>query len=513
MADTHHKHDKALDALGEAGRVDMTDEQSRAVCRKIDKHILPPLMWVYFLQILDKSCVGYGAAFGLKTEAHLKGNEYSLISSSGYWAQLALCCGPTAWLIVKFPTNKLMSVCIMCWGISMIGLAFSRSYGPLLANRFLLGMFEAVNIPLFTVITTTWYRRREQPLRVAAWYGTNGVASMLGSLLTFGLSFIKSPHLFVYQILFLTVGLATVVTAPLIYFYLDNNPAQAYFLTPEERAWAIERLRDNNTGVETKEVKWSQVLDTFTSPAIYLYFIITFCVNTGASVTNTFGPLIIQNLGGFNSRQTILLNIPFGFVQTAVCFAGCILAARFGYKGIVLIAFMLPCILGSGLLYGLGREKSLIGPLLFGYYCIGFLFGGNPLIFSWLAANTGGHTKKSLAISMCNAGSAVGNIVGPLLFQSKDAPVYHPGLGAVLGIFVACACISGLLMGLFRILNRQKEKTRVAHGKPAKIANSSMDKHYKAASNDQVDSEGNRLGQQAFADMTDRENDEFVYTY
>lgn len=32
----------------------------------------------------------------------------------------------------------------------MIGLAFSKSFGPLLANRFLLGMFEAVNIPLFS---------------------------------------------------------------------------------------------------------------------------------------------------------------------------------------------------------------------------------------------------------------------------------------------------------------------------------------------------------------------------
>ena len=49
---------------------------------------MPPLMWsvlpntpssdasidamvvrVYFLQILDKSCVGYGATFGLQTEA------------------------------------------------------------------------------------------------------------------------------------------------------------------------------------------------------------------------------------------------------------------------------------------------------------------------------------------------------------------------------------------------------------------------------------------------------------
>jgi hypothetical protein len=60
----------------------------------------------------------------------------------------------------------------------------------------------------------TWYRRREQPIRIAVWYGTNGVASMLGSLLAYGLSFIVSPVLYVYQIMFLTVGLATVITAP-----------------------------------------------------------------------------------------------------------------------------------------------------------------------------------------------------------------------------------------------------------------------------------------------------------
>ena len=36
-----------------------------------------------------------------------------------------------------------------------------------------------------------------------------------------------------------------------IWFYLDNNPAVARFLTPEERRWAVERLRSNNTGVET----------------------------------------------------------------------------------------------------------------------------------------------------------------------------------------------------------------------------------------------------------------------
>lgn len=465
---------------------------------------MPILMWVYFLQILDKSCVGYGATFGMREEAHLSKGDYTLVSSAGYWAQLALCCGPTAFMIVKIPTRILLSTCLGCWGISMIGLAFSKSFGPLLANRFLLGLFESIAIPLFTVITATWYRRHEQPLRVAMWYGTNGIASILGSLLAWALSFATKSHLYVYQILFLTVGLATVVTVPILYWRLDNNPAEARFLTPQERKWAVERLRDNNTGVETKEFKWAHVLETFTSPPIYFFFCITFCVNLGASVTNTFGPLIIKGFG-FNSRQTMLLNMPFGFVQTCVCFAGCLLAARFGYKGLVLIGFMIPCVIGSGLLYGLGRAKKDYGPLLFGYYLIAFLFGGNPLIFSWLAGNTAGHTKKSLAISLCNAGSAVGNIVGPFLFKKGD-PVFKEGLGGVLGIFVACMCLCGGLMFVLLIMNRRKEKVRVANGKPAKIQDMSMEKTYRQG-------EDTQLGQHAFEDLTDRQNDEFVYTY
>jgi hypothetical protein len=44
-------------------------------------------MWVYFLQILDKTVVGYAAIFGMRTDAKLVGNQYSLIGSSGYWAQ------------------------------------------------------------------------------------------------------------------------------------------------------------------------------------------------------------------------------------------------------------------------------------------------------------------------------------------------------------------------------------------------------------------------------------------
>jgi hypothetical protein len=41
----HHHHDAALDILG-SDRVEMTEIQSRYVCRKIDKNILPWLLLV-----------------------------------------------------------------------------------------------------------------------------------------------------------------------------------------------------------------------------------------------------------------------------------------------------------------------------------------------------------------------------------------------------------------------------------------------------------------------------------
>lgn len=37
--------------------------------------------------------------------------------------------------------------------------------------RFFLGMLEAGILPACIVITAEWYRREEQPLRTALWYG------------------------------------------------------------------------------------------------------------------------------------------------------------------------------------------------------------------------------------------------------------------------------------------------------------------------------------------------------
>jgi hypothetical protein len=69
-----------------------------------------------------------------------------------------------------------------------------------------------------------------------------------------------------------------------------------------------------------------------------------------------------------------------------------------------------------------------------------------------------------------------------------------------------CELTSSVLIFILIWMNKSHEKRRVALGKPAKMVNSSMDAKYKA--DDQVGQDGRMLGEQAFSDLTDKQNDE-----
>lgn len=105
----------------------------------------------------------------------------------------------SSFLIVKVPHRILMPSLCLGWGIAQASMAACHSYGDLLAARFFLGLFEAGCLPLFSIITSQWYRRAEQPIRVAAWYGMNGLATIAASALSYGLGHIPSSTLESWQ--------------------------------------------------------------------------------------------------------------------------------------------------------------------------------------------------------------------------------------------------------------------------------------------------------------------------
>ncbi|KAK4188930.1 major facilitator superfamily domain-containing protein [Podospora australis] len=507
----YQQSDDIQDAVMGNHRVVVTEGDNKRIRQKTDKVILVILVWVYFLQILDKTVLGFSAIYGLQHDTHLTGNQYSLVGAIAPLAQLIW--QPfSSVLIVKVPPRMLMPLLVLGWGIAQCLMPLCRNLAHLLVDRFFLGLFEAGCLPLFSIITGQWYRRSEQPLRVAAWYGTNGLGTIAAALLSYGLGHVTNSRLASWQLIFLITGLITVITVPWIYWKLDNDISSARFLTPKERSQAQERLRANQTGAHTGKINWNHVSEIFLDVKTYLFIVMALANNLGAQVTNIFGPLILSGLG-FDRYKTTLLNIPFGVVQWLIIILTAYAASKTRRKSLTLLGMLFPVLTGLVMLYLLPRgESNTTGLLLTGYYFLAFIFGGNPLIVSWILANTGGETKRAAVMSLYNAATSAGNIIGSLLFDSKDAPEYLPGLKSTMGVFAAMVAVVLLQTAILVLLNKKHSAMRVRNGKPAVMKDRSMEDEFTVDDMQEEDEAEPGRGT-SLQDLTDRKNDEFVYVY
>jgi MFS family permease len=167
---------------------------------KIDLHIMPILMIVYFLQYLDKTLLNYAAVMGIKT--NLQGNEYNNLGTIFYVGYIVA--EPiTAYLMQRLPIGKYLGINITCWGILVACHAACKDYTSLMIVRALLGVFEACVAPSLILITGMWWTKPEQSRRTGLWYMQIGVAQIVGAGLSYGFQQVVSTKLANWQILFL----------------------------------------------------------------------------------------------------------------------------------------------------------------------------------------------------------------------------------------------------------------------------------------------------------------------
>lgn len=299
--------------------------------------------------------------------------------------------------------------------------------------------------------------------------------------------------------------------AAVVFFFLPDSPMKARFLDENDKLVAIERLRDNQQGVESDTWKWDHVRETVLDFKSWGWAAMMFSISVPSGGISTFGPLIIRAFG-YSSFETILFNIPFGAVQLVATMGGAWVATKIGMKGPVLAFLSLPPIAGCVMLLFLPRTADAKAPLLVAYYLISVYPGITPLIYSWSAANTAGETKKKVTTGMLFVFQCAGNVLGPNLYTTEEAPLYRRGLLSNLALFI-------VLIGLYAaqgfylfMMNKHHAKKRVSEGKSAKITDRSM-MRAKDAYATKASDESPGMGENAFNDLTDFQNSEFVYVY
>lgn len=232
------------------------------------------------------------------------------------------------------------------------------SFAGIATNRFFLGVTEAVVNPAFVLIMSIWYTSPEQPLRLEAYYCTNGLATMFGGLIGYAVGHITTglPQ---WMYVFIIFGAISLAWGLVSLFMLPDLPATAKFLDAREKAIAIDRVSRNRQGVKNHHFRWYQARQCATDPKTWILFIMA----TGAQVPNSaltsFTSIIIDGFG-FGTLGSQYLQIPGGAVQFLALIGGGWVCTKWPQsRCITMIVANLICILGAGLLVGLPDENKV----------------------------------------------------------------------------------------------------------------------------------------------------------
>ncbi|KAF7125849.1 hypothetical protein CNMCM5793_002142 [Aspergillus hiratsukae] len=446
------KADAALEFLSAEGTVSVSDIDEKNLVRKIDWMIMP-LMWAcYNLQYLDKVLINYASVMGLLTDTHMDTNEFSYLALAFYVSYLFFEL-PTGYLMQRLPTAKYLGLNVILWGLITTLNCTPKGFPGLLVLRILLGCFESAIAPALILITSMWYKKNEQPKRMGIWYLGMGTATVTGALVAYGLLYYTADRFRSWQLMFLIFGLITIAVGIAVVLFLPDNPMSSR-LTYEEKLVAIERLRENMTGIENKHFKMEQFLECWKDPQTYLIILIVSSMMVPNGAIGSFSAILIKGFG-YTTKQTELLSIPGGVILTIFILAGTYFAGKYDQRCLCIVAILCCGLLGSCLMaFSDKKAAKLVGNYLTN--CVGSAL---PLTYSIVAANTAGHTKKVTLNAVLLMSFCLGSILGPLTFRTKDAPQYLPAKIAIVAT-VSVSIVATLALRCYYVFENRRRDAR-----------------------------------------------------
>lgn len=288
----------------------MIDPELQAkTIRKIRGRIIPFIFVLYVVAFLDRINIGF-AALTMNKELALSSQQFGLLAGVFFFG----------YCIFEVPSNLLLhrigariwiARILLTWGIVALLTGFVHTAGQLYLARFGLGVAEAGFFPGMLLYLTYWFRARERAQAIALLITGLPVTSIIGAPVSgFILDHVHWMNVSSWRWLLILEALPAIVCGVLTYFLLPSRPAEAKFLTAEEKQWlAAELEREDATKSAAHKISTFQV---FANLRVWQLCAIGFLVNMGIYTLTFWAPQIVKAYGHLtsNSRVGLLLVIP-----------------------------------------------------------------------------------------------------------------------------------------------------------------------------------------------------------
>jgi MFS family permease len=216
----------------------------RAVGKSM-RRLLPFLVLMYTLAFLDRANVGF-AKQALQADTGLSDAAFAF-GAGIFFIGYALFEVPSNIILERVGAKMWMCRIMVTWGLVAAAMMFAWNETVFYILRFLLGVTEAGFFPGVILYLTYWFPERTRGRATGFFYFGVPLALVAGGPLSgFLLEWHGLGGLTGWQWMFMIEGLLASAVGVWAYFWLDNGPKDAKWLSPEERKALGDELAGEN---------------------------------------------------------------------------------------------------------------------------------------------------------------------------------------------------------------------------------------------------------------------------
>ncbi|CAC36910.1 cysteine transmembrane transporter [Schizosaccharomyces pombe] len=478
----------------------LTPKQDKRLRWKLYFTVLVMLMILDMMLYIDKATLSYSSILGLFEDTHINSNQYNDINTL-FYVGFVIGQIPGHMLLQRFPVSKFVAASTALWTIIIFLHCAAYNFSGLMALRFFLGLVESSLLPTMEATIGMFFPHSEQALLQPFFYISCYGCNIPAGFIAYGVQYAKNT-ISPWKLFMIIVGGITFFLTIGLFFYYPDNTSTARFLTKKERLYTVDRVRrSNHSGIESKTFKKYQVIEALKDPVTWLFTFHVFCnqlsnnlayqqnlLFTSLNVSDLNSTLVGVASAGYNCVSAIIATYMMSVIKNQSAFHGAI--------------WYIPSIAGGIACVAMSWDHK-IGELAAIIIASNF---GIPFIISlgWTTASCAGYTKKLTRGVMFMIGYAIANIIGPQMWQSRDAPRYYPAW--IVQIVIAWS-VSPFVLLIIRWILVRRNKKRLALLEQNK-------EQYEKTWIETIDSSGNHVSgfyENSMLDLTDQENLSFIY--